>query len=224
MIHRPCRSTGLLGLVLAEDAYPSVFMLSLDWPTREIALPGFSTKRFDELVLYIAERTQDDKSFGSTKLAKVLFFSDFEAFRDLGAPITGAEYQKWAYGPYPPQLKPARKGLEYASRARVIKGRDYRADRLIPTRIGPADLRAVGISAEQQAIVDRWITRIGRETASEISDFSHEHPGYQMVEDNEPIPYEAAFLAELPPSNDEIAKATRVARERGWLDCNKQRR
>jgi hypothetical protein len=187
-------------------------------------LPRFSTKRFDELVLYIAERTQDDKNFGSTKLAKVLFFSDFEAFRDLGAPITGAEYQKWAYGPYPPQLKPARKALEYASRARLIKGGDYQADRLMPTRIGPADIRAVGITQEQQAIVDAWISRIGQETANEISDFSHEHPGYQMVDDNEPIPYESAFLAEQSPSDGEIAQATRIARKRGWLVGDIQQR
>lgn len=179
--------------------------------------PKFSAGRFDELVLYIAERTQDDKEFGSTKLAKVLFFSDLEAFRDLGEPITGAEYQKWTYGPYPPQLKPARLGLEHASRARLIKGGDHQADRLIPTRIRPADLRAVGITPEQQAIVDAWISRIEQETANAISDFSHEHPGYQMVDDNEPIPYESAFLADRPPTDDELASATRVARERGWL-------
>jgi hypothetical protein len=192
--------------------------------TKGDRLPGFSHKRFDELVLYIAERAQDDSRFGSTKLAKVLFFSDLEAFRDLGAPITGAEYQKWAYGPYPPQLKPARKGLESASRARLIKGSNYQADRLVPTRIGPADIRAVGITAEQQAIVDVWIARIKQETANEVSDFSHEHPGYLMVDDNEPIPYESAFLAEQPPTDGEIAKATRIARKRGWLVGESQQR
>jgi len=185
---------------------------------------GFDHKRFDELVLYIAERTKDDKKFGSTKLAKVLFFSDLEAFRDLGTPITGAEYQKWKYGPFPPQLKPARQGLEHASRAWLMKGGDYQADRLIPTRIRPADLAAVGITPEQQAIVDKWTSRIEQETASEISDFSHEHPGYRMVEDNEPIPYESAYLGEYPPSDDEIATARRVARERGWFDDSEQRR
>lgn len=192
--------------------------------TKDDQLPGFSHERFDELVLYIAERTQNDSRFGSTKLAKVLFFSDLEAFRDLGAPITGAEYQKWAYGPYPPQLKPARKGLESASRARLIKGSNYQADRLVPTRIGPADIRAVGITAEQQAIVDVWIARIKQETANEVSDLSHEHPGYLMVDDNEPIPYESAFLAEQPPTDGEIAKATRIARKRGWLVGESQQR
>jgi hypothetical protein len=193
-------------------------MLSvMDIRTKGDSLPKFSHKRFDELVLYIAERTKDDENFGSTKLAKVLFFSDLEAYRDLGSAITGAEYQKWAHGPFPPQLKPARQGLQHASRARLIRGGDRRADRLVPTRLRPADLVAVGIAAEQQAIVDKWIARIEQETASEISDFSHEHPGYQMVEDNEPIPYDSAFLAEHQPTDEEIDTATRVARRRGWL-------
>jgi hypothetical protein len=154
----------------------------------------------------------------------VLFFSDFEAFRDLGAPITGAEYQKWEYGPYPPQLKRAKEGLEYVQRAWLMRGGDYQADRLIPTRMRPADLESVGITRDQQRIVDGWIERIEGETASEISDFSHEHPGYRMVEDNEPIPYDSAFLADDELSGERLEAAMRVARRRGWLDDRQQRR
>jgi Protein of unknown function (DUF4065) len=192
-------------------------------PTKGDHLPKFSAKRFDELVLYIAERTKDDESFGSTKLAKVLFFSDFEAFRELGSPITGAEYQKWDYGPYPPQLKAAKRGLEHARRARLIRGGSYQADRLIPTRTRPADLDAVGITREQVALVNTWISHIEGETANEISDFSHEHPGYQMVDENEPIPYESSFLADADCSmaDNEVSGAIQIARERGWLVGNK---
>jgi hypothetical protein len=192
-------------------------------PERKASLSKFNHRRFDELVLYIAERTKDDENFGSTKLAKVLFFSDFEALKDLGAPITGAEYQKWEYGPYPPQLKRAKEGLKYAERAWLMRGGEYQADRLIPTRMRPADLEAVGITRDQKRIVDQWIERIERETASEISDFSHEHPGYRMVEDNEPIPYESAFLADKELSGERLDLAMRVAQRRGWLDESKQR-
>jgi len=187
-------------------------------------LPKFNAKRFDELVLYVAERTEDDENFGTTKLAKVLFYSDLEAYRELGAPITGAEYQKWEHGPYPPKLKSAKAMLKSAGRATPTKGSAFKADRLIPTRTRPADLEAVGITAEEIAIVDAWIGRIERESASDISDLSHEHPGYRMVDENERIPYEAAFLAEQPPTDDEVAAATRLARERGWLDGDKWQR
>jgi hypothetical protein len=84
-------------------------------------------------------------------------------------------------------------------------------------------LDAVGITPEQVAIVDAWISRIEKEPANEISDFSHEHPGYQMVDENEPIPYASAFLADadFPMTDDDISGAIQVALERGWLVGNK---
>jgi hypothetical protein len=114
--------------------------------------------------------------------------------------------------------------LKSAGRARPVKSRAYKADRLIPTRTKPADLQAVGITTEQVAIVDMWTARVERASANEISELSHEHPGYQMVGENETIPYEAAFLAEHPPTDDEVSAATRIARERGWLVADKWQR
>lgn len=78
--------------------------------------------------------------------------------------------------------------------------------------------------SEQTAIVDAWIARVECGSANEISEVSHEHPGYQMVDENEAIPYEAAFLAEHPPTDDKVSAAIRIARERGWLVGDKWQR
>jgi hypothetical protein len=43
--------------------------------------------RFKDAVLYIAEQLADDPTFGSTKLNKILYFSDTAAYRKLGRPI-----------------------------------------------------------------------------------------------------------------------------------------
>lgn len=193
--------------------------------TRGDRLPAYDPKRFDELVLYIAERTADDEKFGSTKVAKVLFYSDLQAYREQGAPITGAEYQHWRLGPYPPKFEAARSILKHSGRAAVVKSRKkYEPDRILPTNKEPAKPAAHGVTPEQLAIVDAWIDRLSRATASEVSRLSHEHPGYQMVGENQPIPYGAAFLAEAPPSDDEVAHAKRIASERGWLVGNKWQR
>jgi hypothetical protein len=42
----------------------------------------FDKQRFEALVLYIAHRRKDDAQFGRTKLAKALFYSDFDVYRD----------------------------------------------------------------------------------------------------------------------------------------------
>ncbi len=187
-------------------------------------VPRFDAKRFEELVLYIAERTADDRTFGTTKLAKVLFYSDIEAYRDLGEAITGAEYKRWKLGPYPPRLKPTKQLLSSSGRATLHEGGEYEPDRIVPTSVRPADLNAVGITPRQVAIVDAWIKRVERESAAEVSRLSHEHPGYKIVGANKTIPYDAAFLADRPPSDDDVIAAARIAHERGWLVGDKWQR
>jgi hypothetical protein len=188
-------------------------------------LPAYDPKRFDELVLYIAERTADDKQFGSTKVAKVLFYSDLQSHRELGVSITSAEYQHWKLGPYPPKFEAARSILRHSGRATVVKSRKrFEPDRIVPTNKQPADPQAHGITPEQLAIVDAWIERLSRATANEVSQLSHKHPGYQMVGENQPIPYGAAFLAESPPTDDDSSRAKDIAQELGWLVGNKWQR
>jgi len=62
-------------------------------------------KKFQELMLYIASRSADDQKFGATKLNKILFYADFQAYLSLGKSITGAEYQRLGNGPAPRELK-----------------------------------------------------------------------------------------------------------------------
>ena len=49
-------------------------------------------KKLKELVLYIAQKSEDDPSFGATKLNKILFAADFYFFGQTGRSITGASY------------------------------------------------------------------------------------------------------------------------------------
>ena len=58
------------------------------------------------MILYIAEKTADDPSFGDTHLNKVLYWADFDAYGSLGRPVTGARYFKLPFGPGAKPLMP----------------------------------------------------------------------------------------------------------------------
>ena len=58
-------------------------------------------KKLKELVLYIAQKSEDDPSFGATKLNKILFAADFYFFGQTGRSITGASYVHRGKGPVP---------------------------------------------------------------------------------------------------------------------------
>lgn len=55
----------------------------------------FDSKKFNELIVYIATRLGPEAALGRVKLAKLLMQSDFGAYELRGAPITGATYEKW---------------------------------------------------------------------------------------------------------------------------------
>lgn len=71
----------------------------------------FNEAKFRALIVYVAEQSRDDPFFGATKLNKILYYSDFRAYRELGHSITGADYQKLDEGPAPRQLLPIRRAL-----------------------------------------------------------------------------------------------------------------
>jgi len=55
-----------------------------------------------EAVVFFAANV---RKLGKTKLFKLLYFLDFEHYRDTGRPVTGLEYFAWPMGPVPKVLQ-----------------------------------------------------------------------------------------------------------------------
>jgi hypothetical protein len=152
-------------------------------------------KKFRELVLYIAARSEDDPTYSATKLNKLLFFSDFFAYASLGRPITGHRYQKLPKGPAPVAFLPVVEKMTREGDCEWVERRYFgRVQRRLIAKRG-ADLS--WISDEEQALVDDLIERLWDRSATEVSELSHTFPGWQAAAMQEEIPYETIFV--LPP-------------------------
>lgn len=167
-------------------------------------------KKLAELVLYIASRSEDDSTYSATKLNKLLFFSDFFSYASLGRPITCHRYQKLPNGPAPVALLPVVQKTEAKGDCEWIEkpyfGRVQK--RLIAKR--GADLS--WMSEEVRALVDQLIDELWERSARDVSELSHEFPGWQAVGMQEEIPYETVFV--LPPrplSARELEHARKLA-------------
>ena len=80
----------------------------------------FQSRKFKELMLYFSQRGLDEGLvIGSTKLNKLLFFTDFRAYAELGSPVTGATYQRLQWGPAARQLLPMRDEMLRDQRGQV---------------------------------------------------------------------------------------------------------
>nr|HEX4314790.1 Panacea domain-containing protein [Kofleriaceae bacterium] len=175
-------------------------------------------KRLRELALYVASKCWRDEHFGVLKLNKILFYSDFLAYRRLGKAITGVEYRKYVHGPAPAIMRKVRRDLvqkgdahEWQNPVPGRGGQPYNENRLLAIRTPEIDEH---FSSSQISIVDEVIERLRADTGRDVSDLSHCHPGWKLAAMEEPIPYYTELLPLDGPSQlsaTDLAKAKDIA-------------
>lgn len=160
--------------------------------------------RLRELMLFVAERCQDDPKFGVTRLNKILFYCDFMAFGRLGEPITGITYNKVPYGPVATGAENVRQQMERDGEILVTPEgySPFRTKRVVPRR--PADLSI--FSGPEVALVDGIIAALADASASEVRDLSH-GKAWQSITLHQAIPYEAVFISDEPYTEEDVARA-----------------
>ena len=176
----------------------------------------YNEQKFTEMLLYVADRLRSDRSGGATKLNKVVFFADFAHVRRTGSPISGAQYQKLPWGPAPRRLVPVRDQLIAAGDAHLehaeFLGRTLQ--RVVPDRAADVSV----FSDEELATIDQVLSDLDGLTAVQVSDLSHEEPGWRLVEEGETIPYEAALVGAAQVSTPTARRLQRdIAEQHGLL-------
>jgi len=169
--------------------------------------------KFRELILYIATRCEEDPYFGKTKLNKILFYADFTAYGELGAPITGQEYMRLDHGPGPRRMKPMLDRMleQHDVSVQHEAKASFRQERVVAGRRPDLTL----FSEPQLAIVNRVIRALWGRTNSRVSEISHANLGWKLTRDKETIPYETVFLSDRPLTDEEIEHGHRLATELG---------
>ena len=173
----------------------------------------FDAERFEELIVYIAQKCTDDPTFGAVKLNKILYYSDFDAYRHMRQPISGATYRKLQAGPAPKELQRSRDKLIEEGRL-ILENRPYfnRLQKRLALAPG-AQANAELFTAREREIVDEVIQFFWGKSAREVSDYSHREPGWKFAEEFENIPYETAWLSGDPIDQETEETAQRIGRD-----------
>ena len=156
----------------------------------------FNMEKLQAAILYACHQSTEDPWFGAVKLNKVLYYSDFIAYRQLGVPITGARYRKLREGPAPTELLQARQELVQRGKIKLSQREvfNWTQHRIIPL----ADLEPETLSPREIDIINEVLAFFRGKTASEVSEISHKEPGWILAKLDETIPYETAWLAAGP--------------------------
>ncbi len=169
--------------------------------------------KFRELVLYLSEKSQDDKKFGATKLNKILYFCDFGSYVKLGQPVTGASYFRLGNGPAPKCMRPVRRemieeGILKLEAIPTLRGKPL--ERTVNLRPPKMD----SFSRAEVAYIDSVLKEFKDYDSDEISDRSHGELGWMLMAEKETIPYAMAFYSNPPLTEEEIARGRQIAESR----------
>ncbi len=167
-------------------------------------------KKLRALILYAAHKCEADPRFGSVMLNKICFYSDFISYSLLGRPVTGVPYQRLPMGPAPKRMIP--------NRRQMIENGEIK---LVEVPVGPRTQKRVmalkpaldDVFGEDEAnIIDFVIDMLKGKTADEVSEGSH-GLAWTITGENDLIPYQFAYLSNLPPTASEKQWADEVAAE-----------
>lgn len=186
--------------------------------TYRVKLPG-EQLRLKELVLYIAQKSADMERFGLIKLNKILWKSDFTAFKERGVPVTGRAYQRLRLGPAPVEMRPLL--AEMSQDGLVRWGEEYfgvtpDGEEIVERRpIALVDPVLRWFSCDDLAYVDAAIEYYRPMTGTETSDDSH-GMAWKSRKNLDPMPYESIFLSDARPSAAQLERAAKLAEAHGW--------
>jgi Protein of unknown function (DUF4065) len=172
-------------------------------------------QKLAELIIYISQKCASDYYFGSVKLNKILFFSDFTAYGSWGKTISGAEYQHQPNGPVVHRMVPiieALKGSNFLAIQPTNCG-GYRQNRTVNLR--EPDLSV--FEAREIALVDDWIERLRPLSASELSRMTHETSSWCATDDFEKIDPRTVFISCSKPDAAQIRRGLELADKHGLL-------
>lgn len=148
---------------------------------------AFDRARYKAMVLHFCK----DPGVPRTKLNKLMWFSDFQAFRETTTSISGLRYAHLPYGPAPDNHDTMLAWLTGDDGAlRVDEGSQgsYEWELLVSGEAPDYSL----FSNRELALLARIAERFKDETARAVSDLSHQEPAYQQTRNGEIISYEMA--------------------------------
>ncbi|MCI0349299.1 MAG: SocA family protein [Acidobacteriales bacterium] len=164
--------------------------------------------KLKELIIHIARMSDMDERFGLTKLNKILFNADFEAYRRWGKSISEQPYFALEHGPAPKVMKNVLRRMEETDEI-GLQSIDYYGEE----QVRPRGLRAPDLSAfnvDEINLLFMVINRNWNKSATDMSKESHEFLGWEVARYKEDIPYSVALVGTRGPTLDEIQRGRKL--------------
>ncbi len=149
-------------------------------------------KKYQNAILYLCHKLKGEVR-GKKKLAKLLYFADFDLYEKIQKSITGDIYRALPMGPVPAALEEITVEMEKKKMLGVEKLEEhegYNATEIYKCLIEP-DISV--FNEEEKKMLDRIVVKYGHLTGKQLEELSHAEAPYIGTELRKEIPYELAF-------------------------------
>ncbi len=158
-------------------------------------IPNYE-KYKDMVLAFLRNSGHSDGKITKTKLAKLLYLSDFGWFYDHLSPMSGMSYRKFQFGPVPDAYFRAIEELSEGGRISIEQSGDAF---LISENRGSQKRPLAMLNPEESAFIKKVSDRWKNKRTKEIVDFTHNQLPYKLCADDEVIPYE--LITQEDPEN-----------------------
>lgn len=149
-------------------------------------------KKYQQAILYLCQAL-GGRIKGKKKLAKLLYFVDFDLYEKHEKSLTGDIYKALPMGPFPSDLESVLKEMKQAKLLSVETVEEYQG--YVPTEMYTC-LQDPDISIfdeKEKAMLDRIVAQYGHLTGKQLEELSHAEAPYIGTAPTKEIPYELAF-------------------------------
>jgi len=157
----------------------------------------FDNNKFKEAILFLLSQSPNKTIEGKKKLAKLLYFADFNYFEAYEEPLTGATYRALPMGPVPDELEGAIKEMKEKVITVTTKKTGLKNDTVVFTlSANEKDLILDNLSAKEKQVLRKVYSDYGGLNGSILEKITHSEAPYNAVTQGEYIPYELSFYRE----------------------------
>ena len=152
-------------------------------------------EKYQNVVLYLCQKLKGEIR-GKKKLAKLLYFADFDFYENYARSITGDVYRALPMGPFPSALEEItvqlskKDALDIES---VENGGTFSPTEVYRAKSEP-DISA--LSEEARSMLNRIVLKYGHLNGKQLEELSHAEAPYIGTELREEIPYELSYYRE----------------------------
>lgn len=150
------------------------------------------TKKYKQIILYICSKLGKEVR-GKKKLAKLLYFVDFDFFEKNQKYFTGDKYRALPMGPFPVSLSEITHEMEKEKTLKIESINEHNGYNATEVYTCLKEPRAAVFSKEEKEMLDRVIKKYGSLNGKQLEDLTHAEAPYIGTEPRKEIPYELAF-------------------------------